>query len=105
VTVTAAPMAIPANGVSTSTVWATVTDQYGNLVADGITCYFDTTLGSIWPPFNTTLNGVAETTLTSSETTGLAAVTATCEGIPDTIYVSFYVPAFKIYLPTIFKAY
>jgi len=105
VTVTAAPMAIPANGVSTSTVRATVTDQYGNLVADGITCYFDTTLGGVWPPFDTTLNGVAETTLTSSETTGLAAVTATCEGIPDTIYVSFYVPAFKIYLPTIFKAY
>jgi adhesin/invasin len=105
VTVAAAPMAIPANGVSTSTVWATVIDQYGNLVADGLTCYFDTTLGGVWPPFDTTLNGVAETTLTSSETTGLAAVTATCESIPDTIYVSFYVPAFKIYLPAIFKAY
>ncbi len=105
VTVTADPMAIPANGVSTSTVRATVTDQYGNMVADGITCYFHTTLGGVWPPFDTTLNGVAETTLTSSETTGLAAVTATCEGIPDTIYVSFYVPAFKVYLPTIFKAY
>jgi hypothetical protein len=48
---------------------------------------------------------VAETTLTSSETIGLAAVTATCEGIPDMIYVSFYVPVFKVYLPTIFKAY
>ncbi len=105
VTVTADPMAIPANGVSTSTVWATVIDQYGNMVADGITCYFSTTLGGVWPPLDTTLNGVAETTLTSSETTGLAAVTATCEGIPDTIYISFYVPAFKIYLPTIFKAY
>ncbi len=105
VTVTADPMAIPANGVSTSTVRATVTDQYGNMVADGITCYLHTTLGGVWPPFDTTLNGVAETTLTSSETTGLAAVTATCESIPDTIYVSFYVPAFKVYLPTIFKAY
>jgi adhesin/invasin len=105
VEVAADPMAIPANGASTSTVRATVTDQYGNMVADGITCYFNTTLGGVWPPFDTTLNGVAETTLTSSETIGLAAVTATCEGIPDMIYVSFYVPVFKVYLPTIFKAY
>jgi adhesin/invasin len=105
VTVTADPMAIPADGVSTSTVRATVIDQYGNMVADGITCYFHTTLGGVWPPVGATLNGVAETTLTSSETTGLAAVIATCESIPDTIYVSFYVPAFKVYLPTIFKAY
>ncbi len=105
VAVTADPMAIPANGVSTSAVRATVTDQYGNMVADGVTCYFHTSLGEVWPPFDTTFNGVAETTLTSSETVGLAAVTATCESIPDTIYVSFYVPEFKVYLPTLFKAY
>ena len=105
VTVTADPMAIPANGASTSAVRATVTDQYGNMVADGIGCSFHTSLGTVWPLFDTTFNGVAETTLTSSETTGLAAVTAICGGIPDTIYVSFYVPAFKLYLPTIFKAY
>jgi len=105
VEVTAYPMAIPANGVSTSAVRATVTDQYGNMVADSITCGFHTSLGGVAPLSDTTFNGVAETTLTSSETTGLAAVTATCDGIPDTIYVTFYVPAFKIYLPTVFKAY
>ena len=102
VTVTADPMAIPANGVSTSAVQATVTDQYGNMVADGISCYFHTTLGTVWPSFDTTLSGVAETTLTSSETPGLAAVTATCEGIEGTIHVSFYYSyLFKAHLPLI----
>ena len=104
VTVTADPMAIPANWVSTSTVRATVTDQYGNMVADGITCYFHTTLGSVRPPFETTLGGVAETILTSSETTGLATVTATCEGKEGIIRVSFYRYAFQLYLPIVFKS-
>ncbi|MBM4464474.1 MAG: hypothetical protein FJ014_02710 [Chloroflexi bacterium] len=104
VTVTANPMAIPANGVSTSTVRATVTDRYGNMVADGITCSFHTTLGSVWPPFDTTLGGVAETTLTSSDDPGLATVTATCAGIQGTIHVSFYRYAFQLYLPVIFKS-
>jgi sugar lactone lactonase YvrE len=90
VTVTADPMAIPANGVSTSAVQATVIDQYFNMVADGISCSFHTTLGSVWPPSDTTLNGVAEATLTSSETPGLAAVTAICAGIEGTIYIFFY---------------
>jgi adhesin/invasin len=105
VTVTAAPMAIPANGISTSAVWATVTDQYDNMVADGISCYFNTTLGTVWPLSDTTLNGVAETTLTSSETSGLATVTATCEGKQGTVHVSFYQYSFRLYLPLILKAH
>ncbi|MGA9348518.1 MAG: Ig-like domain-containing protein, partial [Anaerolineae bacterium] len=104
VMVTAKPYAIPANGISTSAVRATVTDQYGNLVADGINCYFYTTLGTVWPPSDTTLNGVAETTLTSSEDPGLATVTATCEGKQGTVYVYFYYPL-KLYLPVIFKGH
>jgi hypothetical protein len=104
VMVTAVPMVIPANGISTSAVRATVTDQYGNLVADGINCNFYTTLGTIWPPSDTTLNGVAETTLTSSEDPGLATVTAICAGIEDTIPVYFY-HTLKIYLPIILKAH
>ncbi|MGA9347654.1 MAG: invasin domain 3-containing protein, partial [Anaerolineae bacterium] len=104
VTVTAEPMVILANGISTSAVRATVTDQYGNLVADGINCYFHATLGTVWPPSDTTLNGVAETTLTSSEDPGLATVTATCEGKQGTVYVYFY-PPLKLYLPVILKAH
>ena len=103
VALTADPMAIPADGMSTSAVRATVTDQFGNLVVGSINCDFDTTLGSVWPPFDATLNGVAETTLTSSHTSGLATVTATCAGKQDTIYVAFYVVK-RFYLPIIFKS-
>jgi len=105
VTLTADPPAIPANGVSTSQIEATVTDQYGNLVADGTSCYFNTTLGSVWPVFDTTYNGVAETTLTSSETPGLAIVMATCEGREGQTYVVFYGYFFRLYLPMVWKAY
>ena len=72
------------------------------MVADGINCYFHTTLGTVCPPSDTTLNGVAETTLTSSEDPGLATVTATCVGIEKTIPVYFY-HTLKLYLPVIFK--
>jgi uncharacterized Zn ribbon protein len=105
VTVTADPMAIPANGVSTSAIRAKVTDQYGNAVVDGIACHFSTTLGTVWPSFDTTLHGVAETTLTSSEDLGLATVTATCAGKQGTVHVSFYQYSFKLYLPVILKGH
>nr|MBC8265220.1 Ig-like domain-containing protein [Anaerolineales bacterium] len=105
VAVTANPMLIPADGVSTAAIRALVTDQYGNPVADGTNCSFETTLGSIWPLFDATLNGVAETTLTAGEDTGLAVVKANCAGLEDTILVSFYVPRFKLYLPLVFKRY
>jgi uncharacterized Zn ribbon protein len=104
VTVTAKPWAIPADGISTSAVQATVTDQYGNLVADGINCNFHTTLGTVWPPSDTTLNGVAETTLTSTEDPGLATVTATCEGKQGTAPIYFYY-TLNVYLPIILKAH
>ncbi len=105
VTLTAEPIAIPANGVSTSILRAIVTDQYGNMVADGTNCYFNTTLGSVWPLFDITLDGIAETTLTSSETPGLATVTATCGGKEGQIHVYFYSYLFKLHLPLVLKAY
>jgi adhesin/invasin len=104
VTLTAEPWTIPADGISTSAVRATVTDRYGNLVANGTSCYFQTTLGTVWPSADTTHDGVAETTLTSSEDPGPATVTATCEGRQGTVYVIFYYPL-KLYLPVIRKAY
>ncbi len=105
VVVTASPMGIPADGVSASTIQTLVTDQYDNPVADGTYCSFETTLGSVWPLFDTTLNGIAETTLTAGEDTGLAIVTAICAGIEDDILITFYVPRFKLYLPVLFKRY
>jgi hypothetical protein len=84
---------------------ATVTDQYGNMVADGTSCHFDTTLGSVWPPLDTTLDGIAETTLTSSETSGLATVTAICEGKEGQIRVYFYSYLFKLHLPLVLREY
>jgi len=105
VAVTADPMLIPADGVSTAAIRTLVTDQYDNPVADGTNCSFETTLGSVWPLFDTTLNGVAETTLTVGEDAGLAVVKAICAGLEDTILVSFYEPRFKVYLPLVFKRY
>ncbi len=105
VTLKAVPPAIPANGVSTSMIRANVTDQYGNTVADETGCSFQTTLGSVWPPYDTTLNGVAETILTSIASPGLATVTAMCGGKQDTTHVVFYTPFYKLYLPVVFKAY
>jgi adhesin/invasin len=105
VTLKAVPPAIPANGVSTSMILANVTDQYGNTVADGTGCSFQTTLGSVWPPYDTTLHGVAETILTSTDSPGLATVTAMCGGKQDTTHVVFYTPFYRLYLPVVFKAY
>jgi adhesin/invasin len=104
VTLSANPVAIPANGISTSRIRARVTDQYGNAVVNGTGCNFYTNLGSISPSFATTLDGVAETTLTAAESPGLATVTATCGGKQGTTHVVFY-SVLKFYLPMILKAY
>jgi len=105
VTLTANPPAIPANGVSTSLIQARVTDQYGNPVADGTGCSFHATSGNLWPPYDTTRDGIAESTLASTRSPGLATVTATCEGKQGTIHVVFYALFYKLYLPVLFRAY
>ena len=98
-------MAIPANEVSTSTLRATVTDQYGNAVADGTEVTFATSLGSLGSGsvVKTTVNGVATAILISSTTAGLATVTATCDGKQDQTQVYFYLHEFEVYLPLILK--
>jgi len=106
VTVTADPMAIPADGVSSSTLQATVTDQYGNPVADWTAVTFTTDLGSLGSSgvVKFTTGGVATVTLTSSET-GLATVTATCGGKEGQTHVFFHSYLFKLHLPLVLKSH
>ncbi len=85
----AAPMEIPADGSSSSTLTATVTDSFGMAVPNGTRVDFSTSLGSIDPPYSTTTDGVAMTTLTSSTSPGTAIVVASSEGIADTVNVEF----------------
>ncbi len=105
VSLVADPWLICVGGASKSTLRATVTDQYGNNVADGATVEFSTTEGSISPSSDTTINGVAETELTSSEDAVSAIVTASCQGKSGYTTVVFYLCDFKLYLPMIFREY
>ncbi|MBM3134004.1 MAG: hypothetical protein FJZ89_01685 [Chloroflexi bacterium] len=88
VTLTANPASVPVGGV-TSTLIATVTDQYTNLVADGTMVTFATSLGSVAPPIQTTTGGVAIVTLTSGNIAGTATVTATAGTAWATTPVTF----------------
>jgi predicted extracellular nuclease len=76
---------------NSSTLTATVTDQYGNVVADGTVVSFTTSLGNVSPASATTVNGVATATL-SSTVAGVATVTATVNGLSATAQVTFVVP-------------
>ncbi|MFQ6058946.1 MAG: invasin domain 3-containing protein, partial [Anaerolineae bacterium] len=79
VTVEAASDSLPADGLSTAVITATVRDEWGNLVADGTSVAFTTTLGTITPTLGTTSQGVATTTLTAGTVAGTALVTATAD--------------------------
>ena len=76
VTVQASPTTLTANGSSTSTITATVTDQFNNLVADGTVLNFSTTLGVVSTP-HTTTNGQAVATFTAGTLVGTATISAT----------------------------
>jgi adhesin/invasin len=86
VTLVAAPSTLPVGSLSTLT--ATVTDQYGNVVADGTVVSFTTSLGNVSPASATTVNGVATATL-SSTVAGVATVTATVGSLNATTQVTF----------------
>jgi uncharacterized repeat protein (TIGR01451 family) len=80
ITVGAAPSTIPV-GTGTSAISALVLDIYGNTVLDDVVIDFDTTLGWTLPPTNTTVSGVATTTLYAGLTPGTATVSAAWEYI------------------------
>jgi hypothetical protein len=96
VTVSASPDTVPADGVTESTITATVLDQCNNIMK-GVRVTFTTTLGTLsnvtasGTTVTATTNeaGVATVTLTST-TRGTATVTATADSISDTVEVYFY---------------
>ncbi len=77
ISLTATPDSILADGESTSTITALVTDQHGNPV-DGETISFTLTsgTGSLAPLTAVTSDGIATVTYTSSTTAGTVTVTA-----------------------------
>ncbi len=93
----ALPPVLAANGISSSTLEATVLDPLGNPVADGSVVTFATTLGSVAPMTGTTANGTATATLTAGYVAGRATVTAATTGasgpISDTALVVIEPPA------------
>ncbi len=76
----ASPVRI-ASGGSRSVITATVLDEGGSPVVDGVTVTFTTTLGSLAPSEVATTRGTASTILTSGALTGTALITAGAGGI------------------------
>jgi adhesin/invasin len=91
--VTANPLSIAANGVSTSTIEAELRDRFGNYVADRTAVVFSTDLGNFpsGGSFTTsTTGGRARAILTSSAVPGMARVAATAGGKRGEAFVDFF---------------
>lgn len=83
------PTSIPADGTSISQVTATVTDWAGANVADGTLVSFATNLGTLSQATAPTIGGNAVVVLTSTATSGVAAVTAKSGIAAATIGIPF----------------
>ena len=115
IAMTATPAVLVSNGVSTTTVVATVTDSFGNAVGAGRLVTFSTSSGVITPLLSTTNSqGRASATLTktlTSPTSTIASVikvTALTDGagglvISQTLMVSTIFTPLKTYHPIVFK--
>lgn len=96
----ASPLAIVADGISTATITATVTDRYNNPVADGTEVIFTTTLGTFSGNAvytTTTQSGVAVAVLTAPITDGVARIIARAgpaEGSVEVLLIRY-----RAYLP------
>lgn len=84
----ASPTEVLADGVALISLQATVTDGRGNLVQDGTSVTFATTLGVLSATSAGTSSGVASVTLRSTSA-GPATVTATSGGVQRSIVVQF----------------
>jgi hypothetical protein len=101
VAVSANPLSIFADGVSTSTITASVTSA--GLPVEGVVVTFTTTLGDISPITATTdLSGTATAVLTSGLVIGTARVTALMGSAGATVDVLF-VDLPRTYLPVVLK--
>jgi len=110
-TLGADPNSIPADGSSSTSITATLTDDAGNAVAQGTSVTFSTTLGTF---SNGTTNhstttpddtGVVIVSLIAGTTASAVTVTATSNSVPQTTSVTFTeggggVTAFSIKLST-----
>jgi uncharacterized repeat protein (TIGR01451 family) len=114
IVLSAEPLSIPANGMSSTRIDADVSDRHGNAVLDRTLVIFSTNLGR----FTTTTSysayttgGKASAVLTSSALPGIAQVEAVSVGArSDPAYVDFYVaptptprPGWALHLPIIMK--
>jgi len=88
-TVIADPEEIPADGTSTSTITATVSDADNNPVPNGTIVEFTTSLEVIGPGSVGTTGGVATATLTSNTTVGTATVTVEAGTLTEDVTVEF----------------
>jgi len=89
------PQNIRNDGISTSTITATVKDTSGNLLPNAWVDFY-TTAGSLSPTHNITdANGVATVKLTSSSSQTTVYVTAICQGVEGSCKVIF-TPASRI---------
>ena len=86
ISLTATPNNLTADGMSQSSIVATVTDAYGNLVVDGQSVGFSLTsvTGALSAPAAPTRNGVATVTYTAATSQGTETVSAKANGITAT---------------------
>ena len=105
VTVTAHPLQIPADGVSTSTITVTVTDSYGNPVADGNLANFFVTSGAMIAPASApTAGGIVTATLTAGTTPTTVTVRVIVGSrLGEARVVLYLPPRYKLYLPVLYK--
>lgn len=89
-TLTAGTASILADGLASTTLTATVTDQFGNPVAPGTAVNFTTSLGAIESVTPTSAAGIATARLRAGRfETGLARVTAAVGSLQRTVDVQF----------------
>ena len=104
----AANTVLAADGVSTTTITATVYDGGNNPLPAGTLVDFSTNLGTIGAQATTDANGQAVVTLRSSTTPGMATVQATAVGaLPGQVTVLFVGPPNQVVVtanPTIIQA-
>gem|GEM_PF-1212478 len=108
VVVTAYPLQIPADGFATSTITATVTEIYGNPVADGNVANFFVTAGATIAPLSaSTVNGIVTATLTAGTTPTTVTVRVIVGSRLGEVNVVLYrvPPGYKLYLPVLYKNY